>query len=218
MDGTLVEAWAGQKSFKKKGSRRRKLKDDDPATPTMDFKGENRSNVMHQSTTDPEARLYKKAKGQQSKPCCLGHVTMENRNGLAVNVRITRATGTAEREAAVEMLDELPSSNQITVGADKAYDTRAFVREHRHRKVTLHVAQNDKNHRSAIDQRRTRHPDYAVSQKKRKLVEEIFGWLKTVAMLRKTRYGDVDRVGWMFTFGVAAYNLVRMRNLMEAKL
>ena len=176
-----------------------------------------RSNDTHQSTTDPDARLYKKAKGQQSKLCYLGHVTMENRNGLAVNVRVTRATGTAEREAALDMLDDLPGRNQITVGADKAYDTKAFIRESRRRKVTPHVAQNNKNRRSAIDQRTTRHPGYAVSQRKRKRVEEIFGWLKTVGMLRKTRHRGVDRVGWMFTFGVAAYNLVRMRNLMEAK-
>ena len=216
VDGTLVEAWAGQKSFKKKGTRPSKPTDD-PGNPTVDFKGEKRSNDTHQSTTDPDARLYKKAKGQRSKLCYLGHVTMENRNGLAVNVRITHATGTAEREAAVEMLDELPGRNQITVGADKAYDTKAFVSEVRHRNLTPHVAQNDHNRRSAIDRRTTGHPGYAISQRKRKRVEEIFGWLKTVGMLRKTRHRGVDRVGWMFTFGVAAYNLVRMRNLMEAK-
>ncbi len=216
VDGTLVEAWAGQKSFKKKGSRPSKPTDGS-GNPTVDFKGEKRSNDTHQSTTDPDARLYKKAKGQQSKLCYLGHVTMENRNGLAVNVRVTRATGTAEREAALDMLDDLPGRNQITVGADKAYDTKAFIRESRRRKVTPHVAQNNKNRRSAIDERTTRHPGYAVSQRKRKRVEEIFGWLKTVGMLRKTRHRGVDRVGWMFTFGVAAYNLVRMRNLMEAK-
>ncbi len=213
VDGTLVEAWAGQKSFKRKGSNP-SPPPDDPGNPTVDFRGEKRSNDTHQSTTDPDARLYKKAQGQPSKLCYLGHVTMENRNGLAVNGRVTTATGTAEREAALEMLEELSGGRRITVGADKGYDTRAFVRESRARNVTPHVAQNEKNRSSAIDKRTTRHGGYAVSQKTRKRVEEIFGWLKTVGLLRKTRHRGVDRVGWMFTFGLAAYNLVRMRNLM----
>lgn len=217
VDGTLIEAWAGQKSFKRKESAGEKSPDD-PGNPTVDFKGEKRSNTTHQSTTDLDARLYKKGKGRESKLCYLGHVTMENRNGLAVNACVTRATGTAEREAALEMIDELPGEHRITVGADKAYDTKAFVRESRHRNVTPHVAQNDKNRASNLDQRTIRHPGYLISQKKRKRVEEIFGWLKTVGMLRKTRHRGLDRVGWMFTFGVAAYNLVRMRNMMEATL
>jgi transposase len=214
VDGTLIEAWAGQKSFKKKEGGGAKVPDD-PGNPSVDFKGEKRTNETHQSTTDPDARLYKKAKGQEAKLCYLGHVTIENRNGLAVNGRVTQATGTAEREAALEMFEELPGKHRITVGADKGYDTKEFVSESRRRNVTLHVAQNDSNRASAIDRRTTRHAGYVVSQRKRKRVEEIFGWLKTVGMLRKTRHRGVDRVGWMFTLGLAAYNLVRIRNLME---
>jgi hypothetical protein len=141
---------------------------------------------------------------------------MENRNGLAVNARVTKATGTAEREAAVDMLGELPGTSRITVGGDKAYDTKEFVRQTRSMDVTPHVAQNTKNRASAIDNRTTHHAGYPISQRKRKRVEEIFGWLKTVGFLRKTRHRGTARVGWMFTFGVAVYNLVRMRNLMEA--
>ena len=215
VDGTLIEAWAGQKSFKKKGTGSGDSTDD-PGNPTVDFKGETRTNQTHQSTTDPEARLYKKAKGQESKLCYLGHVVMENRNGLAVNARITEASGTAERQAAADMLGELPGKQRITLGADKAYDTKDFVKQVRGMGVTPHVAQNNKNRSSAIDNRTTRHVGYPVSQRKRKRVEEIFGWMKTVGMLRKTRHRGVDRVDWMFTFGVAVYNLVRMRNMMQA--
>jgi transposase len=215
VDGTLIEAWAGQKSFKKKGNKSGDSTED-PGNPPVDFKGEKRSNQTHQSTTDPDARLYKKAKGQESKLCYLGHLLMENRNGLAVNARVTKATGTAEREAAVDMLGELPGKSRITVGGDKAYDTKEFVRQTRSIDVTPHVAQNTKNRASAIDSRTTRHAGYPISQRKRKRVEEIFGWLKTVGFLRKTRHRGTARVGWMFTFGVAVYNLVRMRNLMEA--
>jgi transposase len=215
VDGTLIDAWAGQKSFKKKGTRSGNSPED-PGNPTVDFKNEKRSNETHQSTTDPEARLYKKAKGRESKLCYLGHVTMENRNGLAVNARLTKATGTAERQAAVDMVGELPGKKRITVGGDKAYDTKSFIKDVRSLGVTPHVAQNTKNRASAIDNRTTRHAGYPISQRKRKRVEEIFGWLKTVGMLRKTRHRGVARVGWMFTFGVAVYNLVRMRNLMEA--
>lgn len=215
VDGTLIEAWAGQKSFKRKGTGSGSSTDD-PGNPTVDFKGEKRTNETHQSTTDPDSRLYKKAKGQESKLCYLGHVLMENRNGLAVNARVTKATGVAERQAAVEMLTETPVKKRITVGADKAYDSKEFIRQARALEVTPHVAQNDTNRASAIDDRTTRHTGYPISQRKRKRVEEIFGWLKTVGMFRKTRHRGTDRVGWMFTFGVAVYNLVRMRNLMEA--
>ena len=215
VDGTLIEAWAGQKSFKKKGAKSGDSSGDS-GNPTVDFKGEKRTNETHQSTTDPDARLYKKAKGQESKLCYLGHLLMENRNGLAVNARVTKATGKAEREAAVDMLGELPGKSRITVGGDKAYDTKEFVRRTRSIGVTPHVAQNTKNRASAIDNRTTRHAGYPISQRKRKRVEEIFGWLKTVGFLRKTRHRGTNRVGWMFTFGVAVYNLVRMRNLMEA--
>jgi hypothetical protein len=141
---------------------------------------------------------------------------MENRNGLAVNARVTKATGTAERQAAVDMLGELPRKKRITVGGDKAYDTKDFVKQVRGLQVAPHVAQNKRNRASAIDDRTTRHAGYPISQRKRKRVEEIFGWLKTIGMLRKTRHRGTARVGWMFTFGVAVYNLVRMRNLMEA--
>ncbi len=215
VDGTLIEAWAGQKSFKKKG-KGPGGSTGDRGNPTVDFKGEKRTNETHESTTDPDARLFKKAKGQESKLCYLGHVLMENRNGLAVNARVTKATGVAERQAAVEMLTETPGKKRITVGADKAYDSREFIRQARALEVTPHVAQNDTNRASAIDDRTTRHTGYPISQRKRKRVEEIFGWLKTVGMFRKTRHRGTERVGWMFTFGVAVYNLVRMRNLMEA--
>ena len=215
VDGTLIEAWASQKSFKKKGSDTGNSPDD-PGNPTVDFKGEKRSNETHQSTTDSDARLYKKGTGHESKMCYLGHVMMENRNGLAVNARVTKASGTAERQTAAEMLGELPRKKGVTVGGDKAYDTKEFVKEARSMGVTPHVAQNNRGRASAIDNRTTRHAGYPISQRKRKRVEEIFGWMKTVGMLRKTRHRGTDRVGWMFTFGVAVYNLVRMRNMMEA--
>ena len=215
VDGTLIEAWAGHKSFKKKGSKSSKSSDD-PGNPTVDFRGEKRSNETHESTTDPDAKLYKKAAGQESKLCYLGHLLMENRNGLAVNACITKASGRAERQAAIDMLEELPGKARVTLAADKGYDTNEFVEKTRSLNVTPHVAQNNTNRTSAIDNRTTRHSGYAVSQRKRKRVEEIFGWLKTVAFLRKTRHRGVDRVGWLFTFGVAAYNLIRMRNMMEA--
>ena len=210
IDGTLIEAWASQKSFKRKESRSHNSTDD-PGNPSVDFRGEKQSNETHQSTTDPEAR------GQESKLCYRGHVTMENRHGLAVNARVTKATRTAEREAAIDMLAELPGRNRITVGADKAYDTKEFVREVRSLGATPHVAQNNKNRASAIDPRTTRHAGYSISQRKRKRVEEIFGWIKTIGLMRKTRYRGLARVGWMFTFGVAVYNLVRMKNLMEVR-
>jgi transposase len=211
VDGTLIEAWAGHKSFKSK--------DDDRGggtsgkNPSVEFRGEPRANDTHQSSTDPEARLYKKAKGQEAKLCYLGHVLMENRNGLVVNSLLTQSTGTAEREAAVVMCDEIEGNHRVTLGADKNYDVRDFIGELRGMKVTAHVAQKQ---RSAVDQRTTRHPGYQVSQTKRKRVEEIFGWLKTVGLMRKTRHRGVLRVGWMFTFTLAVYNLVRMRNLAPA--
>jgi transposase len=215
VDGTLIEAWASQKSFKKKDSDGGNSSDD-PGNPTINFKGEKRSNETHQSTTDPEARLYKKGTGHESKMCYLGHVMMENRNGLVVNARVTKASGKAERQTAAEMLGELPSKKHVTVGGDKAYDTKEFVKEARAMGVTPHVAQNIyRRGSSAIDNRTTRHAGYLISQRKRKRVEEIFGWLKTVGMLRKTRHRGTDRVNWIFTFGVAAYNLVRMRNMLE---
>ena len=142
-----------------------------------------------------------------------GHVLMENRNGMVVDAEVLAATGTAEREAALAMIEEIPGDHRVTVGADKAYDTKGFVAETRNLNVTPHVAQNDTNRRSAIDGRTTRHPGYAISQKKRKRVEEIFGWMKTVGGMRKLRHRGLERVSWMFTLAAAAYNLVRMRNL-----
>jgi transposase len=212
VDGTLIEAWAGHKSFKHKDGPP-PTPPDDKGNPTVDFHGEKRSNATHQSTTDPDCRLFKKSSGAPAQLCYLGHVLMENRHGLVVRPAVTQASGTAERDAALGLVETLPGSHRITLGGDKNYDTRDFVDSLRRMNVTPHVAQNDTNRRSAIDDRTTRHPGYAVSMRKRKRVEEIFGWLKTVALMRKTRYRGLMRVEWMFTFAVAAYNLVRMRKL-----
>jgi transposase len=211
VDGTLLEAWASLKSFKQVGEDA--PPPDDPGNPTVDFHGETRTNATHASTTDPDARLARKGPGKEAKLSYSGHVLMENRHGLAVAVALLPATGTAEREAAIEMIGERPDVGRITLGADKNYDTRDFVRQLREMEVTPHVAQNDTNRRSAIDVRTTRHSGYAISQQKRKRIEEIFGWLKTVGGLRKLHHRGHDRVAWVFTFAVAAYNLVRIRNL-----
>ena len=213
VDGTLIEAWAGQKSFTRKTPETPPSPPDDPGNPSIDFRGERRTHATHASTTDPEARLYKKAKGQEAKLAYLGHVLMENRHGLVVDTRVTQATGTAAREGALAMAEAIPGQQRVTLGADKNYDTRDFVCELRELSVTPHVAQNITSRSSAIDGRTTRHPGYAVSQRKRKCVEEIFGWMKTVGLLRETRYRGGVRVGWMFTFAAAVYNLVRMRTL-----
>ena len=212
VDGTLIEAWAGQKSFKREESAP-PSPPDDPGTPSIDFRGERRTNATHASPTDPEARLYKKATGQEAKLASLGHVLRENRHGLVVDTRGTQATGTAEREAALAMAEAIPGPQRGTLGADNGSDTRDFVRELRELQVTPHVAQHTTGRASAIDGRTTRHPGYAVSQRKRKCVEEICGWLKTVGLLRKVRHRGVARVGWMFTAAAAVYNLVRMRTL-----
>jgi len=214
VDGTLIEAWAGQKSFQKKDSPAGPPPDD-PGNPTVDFHREKRSNQTHQSKTDPEARLYKKGPGKEAKLSYQGQVLMENRNGLVTGTRLTQATGTAEREAAVDMAEQITGRgrHRIIVGADKAYDTQDFVERLRDLNITPHVAQNTSNRSSAIDGRTTRHAGYALSQRKRKRVEEIFGWIKTVGLMRKTRHRGLARVGWMFTFTAAAYNLVRIRNL-----
>jgi transposase len=213
VDGPLIEAWAGQKSCKRKEAAPPSPPPDDPSHPSLNFRGERRTNATHASTTDPEARLYKKAKGQEAKLGYLGHVLMENRHGLVVDTRVTQATGTAEREAALAMAEAIPGPLRVTLGADKNDDTRDLVRELRELRVTPHVAQNTSGRSSAIDGRTTRHPGYAVSQRKRKCVEEIFGWMKTIGLLRKTRYRGLARVGWVFTFAAAVYNLVRMRTL-----
>src|SRR5262245_393984 len=211
VDGTLVEAWAGHKSFKPKTGRKDK-DPDDPGNPTVDFRGQKRSNETHASTTDPDARLFRKSWGTEPKLCYSGHLLMDNRHGLAVDARLTTANTRMEREAALEMLRRIPGSRRITVGADKGYDVRWFVEELRRLEVTPHIARKNTSY-SAIDGRTMRHEGYQVSQAVRKRVEEIFGWLKTVGLMRKTRHRGLGRVGWMFRFTVAIYNLVRMRNL-----
>lgn len=214
VDGTLIEAWAGQKSFQPKEKNESTPSPSDAGSnPTVDFHGQKRSNETHESTTDPEARLAKKSRGAEAKLAYMGHLLTENRNGLVVDVRVTQASGTAEREAALEMLQHKPEAQSVTVGADRAYDTKDFVAEVRGMNGTPHVAQNTAGRRSAIDGRTTRHSGYGISQRKRKRIGEVFGWLKTVALQRKSRFRGVARVGWMFTLAAAAYNLVRMRNL-----
>jgi len=214
VDGTLIEAWAGLKSFQRKDGSGPGSSDTDRGNPTVDFHGERRRNDTHRSTTDGDARLARKGDGKESKLCYGAHVLMENRNGLVVNTRVTLATGTSEREASIEMVEDIPGNSAVTLGADKGYDTQDHVAQLRERNVTPHVAQ--KKH-SAIDARTTRHAGYQVSQQKRKRVEEIFGWLKTVGMLRKTRHKGVRRVGWVFAFAASAYNLVRVRNLASVR-
>lgn len=215
VDGTLIEAWASQKSFVRKGKRGRNDSDDDPGNPTVDFRGEKRGNETHASTTDPDARLSRK-KGQTSHLAYMGHLLTENRNGLIVSATLSEADGYAERLAALEMVSAFSRSKRITLGADRGYDSEEFVASCRQRNVTPHIAQHTVNRASRIDARTTRHPGYAVSQRKRKRIEECFGWMKTVGGLRKTRHKGTDRVGWMFIFTAAAYNLVRIRNLQEA--
>jgi IS5 family transposase len=191
VDGTLIEAWAGQKSFRRKDSDNDPLNPPPPdrgSNPTVNWHKEKRSNETHESITDSMARLYKKTRGAEARLGYLGHVLTENRNGLVVDVRLTQASGTAERDAALAMLGNKPLWRRITLGGDRGYDTRGFVAATRDRKVTPHVAQNESNRRSAIDHRTTRHEGYGISQVKRKRVEEVFGWMKTVALQRKTRF------------------------------
>jgi IS5 family transposase len=212
VDGTLIEAWASMKSFKPKDGS------GEPPSPgrngERDFHGEARKNDTHASTTDPDARLYRKSAGQGAKLCYMGHLLMENRNGLIVDSETTPATGWAERAAAEAMIEEVPNAGRVTLGADKAFDTAEHVDNLRRLRVTPHVAQNTANRRSAIDRRTTRHPGYAASQRLRKRIEEAFGWIKTIGGLRKTRHRGLGRVGWMFTLTAAAYNLVRLRKLL----
>jgi transposase len=212
VDGTMIEAWAGQKSFRSKESSGPGPRDPDGGG--VNFRGERRSNETHESTTDPDARLYRKTNHGEAKLCYLGHVLIENRNGLVVDVRLTRASGTAEREAALDMAASCKAGS--TLGADKAYDTRDFVARLRQLKVVPHVAQNTSGRRSAIDARTTRHPGYAISQFVRHRVERVFGWGKTVGLIRKTRHRGQKRVEWMFTFTAAAYDLVRIGKLIAA--
>ena len=216
VDGTLLEAWASHKSFRHR--------DEEPpptgggGNPTVNFHRQRRTNETHRSTTDPDARLYKKAQGREARLGYLGHVLMEHRSGLIVKALVTPATGRAEREAAMAMVGDLRGQHRITVAGDKGYDTRDFVATLRSMRVTPHLAQYTQTvHRgSAIDARTTRHPGYAVSQRKRKLVEQGFGWMKTVGGLRKLRHRGGPLVEWVFTFTAAAYNIVRLRRLRPA--
>jgi transposase len=217
VDGTLIEAWASMKSFKPKEPP------DAGGTPVggrnapADFRGEKRSNQTHRSTTDPDARLYRKGPGMEAKLCFIGHGLMENRSGLIVDARLTRVSGHAERLAALDMIEGVADRPcAVTLGADKGYDAADFVEELRAINVRPHVARNTSGRRSSIDRRTTRHPGYAKSQRIRKRIEEAFGWIKTVAGLRKTKLRGLPKVDWTFTFAAAAYNLVRAPKLIAA--
>jgi transposase len=212
VDGSLLEAWASLKSFQPKDKP--DAPPDDRGNPTVDFHGEKRSNETHESKTDPDALLARKGKGKEAKLSYNGNLLVENRNGLIVNAELLQANGRAERDAALLMLEQVPGDGRITVGGDKGFDTQEFVGECRQMNVTPHVAQNDgRRGGSAVDARTTRHTSYAMSQKKRKRIEECFGWLKDIALLRKLKHRGLFKVGWIFTFAAAAYNLVRLRNL-----
>ena len=217
VDGTLIEAWASMKSFKPKGA-----KDDDSQgggrNAPADFRGEKRSNDTHESTTDPDAMLYRKGPGMEAKLCFIGHGLMENRSGLIIDTRLTRVSGHAERLAALDMIEPLADRpGAITLGADRGYDAADFVEELRTLNVRPHVAQNTNRRRSAIDRRTTRHPGYTASIRIRKRIEEAFGWIKTVAGMRKTKLRGLDKVDWAFAFSAAAYNLVRLPKLLAGE-
>ena len=216
VDGTLLEAWAGQKSFRRiddDQQPRAASGEEGGSNPTVNFHSEKRSNDTHRSTTDPDAMQARKSRGSAAVLAYRGHLLTENRNGLVVSTRTTQAYGAAERDAALLMAEDIPGNDRVTLGADKGYDVHDFVGELRHMNITPHVAQNDTNRRSAIDQRTTHHYGYRVSQRKRKRIEEVFGWMKTVGLLRKLRHRGLEQVAWVFTFTAAAYNLVRIRNL-----
>src|SRR5579863_501463 len=218
VDGTLIDAWASLKSFRKKDEKPEDRRPpDDPGNPTVDFHKEKRSNATHESTTDPESRLAKKGKGKEAKLSYSQHALMENRNGLLVDLRIAEANGIAERQVALEMLEaRVPGTQRATVGGDKGYDTKDFVEVCRWLGATPHVAQNITERRSAIDERTTRHAGYGISQRIRKRVEEIFGWTKTVANFRRTRFKGRERTSLASYLVGAAYNLLRMARLLEA--
>lgn len=213
VDGTLIGAWASMKSV-----RRQDGSDDPPQgggrNPERDFHGERRNNETHESSTDPEARMFRKGQGKESRLCYIGHALMENRHGLVVDARVTEATGTAERDSAVAMVGEQPGAHRITIGADKGYDTRQFIADMRELNATPHVAQNHTNRRSAIDGRTTVHEGYRISQRVRKRIEEAFGWGKLIGPLRQTKFRGTDRVNFQMLLTMAGYNLVRMRNLL----
>src|ERR1700678_1780926 len=215
VDGTLLEAWASLKSFRPKDSKQDPP--EDPGNPTVDFHGQTRSNQTHESTTDGDAKLARKGAGKEGKLSYSGNLLIENRNGLIVNAELLEANGRAERDAALRMLEQLPGDQRLTVGGDKGFDTAEFVAECRHMNVTPHVAQKEKRPGgSAIDERTTRHGGYAISQRKRKRIEECFGWMKDIALLRKLKHRGLNKVGWIFSFAAAAYNLVRLRKLIPA--
>ncbi len=207
----MIEAWASHKSFRRKNDSD-EGSDDDPGNPTVNFRGQRRSNETHASTTDPDAQLARKG-GKTSQLAYMGHLMTENRNGLIVSAILSQAHGHSERAAALAMVEEVGIQRRITLGADRGYDSGDFVMGCRDRNVTPHVAQNTTNRSSRIDERTVRHPGYAISQRKRKRIEECFGWMKTVGGMRKTRHKGTERVGWMFVFTAAVYNLVRIRNL-----
>jgi len=213
VDGTLILAWASMKSFRRKDG-----KDQPPSggrNGERDFHKEKPANETHASTTDPDARLYKKGRGKEAKLSFIGHLLMENRSGLIVDACLTKATGTAEPEAALAMLGDLPDGHRVTVGADKAYDTAAFVAAAREMNVTPHVTQNINGHRgSNIDERTTRHPGYLISLTIRKRIEEANGWIKGVAGMDRAPFRGLPRMGWAFKFRATAYNLIRMPGLL----
>ena len=211
VNGTLIEAWASLKSFRPKDDQDQDPPESGGRNADVDFKGQKRKNETHQSTTDPDARLYRKGKGKEAKLCYMGHALMENRNGLIIDSRLTQATGTAEREAALDMAENIPGTKKVTLAGDKGYDVKTFVQDLRKLKVTAHVAQKKKG--SGIDRRTTRHSGYLISLRIRKRIEEIFGWMKTTESLRKTRFRGIERVESTFILSAAAYNLVRMRGL-----
>jgi transposase len=217
VDGTLIEAWASMKSFRPKNGPHDPPPEGGGRNQDADFHGEKRSNATHASATDPEARLYRKGAGKEARLCFMGHALMENRSGLLVSSCLTPANGHAERVAALAMIEVYGDrSRAATLGADKGFDAQDFVNELRSMGVTPHVAQNNAGRRSAIDGRTTRHEGYGISLRIRKRIEEAFGWIKTVAGLRKSRFRGVERTGWAFSFAAAAYNLIRLRKLLAA--
>lgn len=223
VDGTLVEAWASLKSFQKKEDKSNNKDNDNgdgdgDRNPSVDFHGEKRTNDTHESKTDPEAKIYTKSKGQAAKLSFMGHVTMENRNGLAVDTRVSQPGYHAEPDAALEMAQGLADGRHKTLGGDKHYDQHSLADGLKQMNIASHAAQNihSRRHTSSVDGRTTRHPGYEISQRKRKRIEEIFGWLKTVGLMRRPMVRGLNKVGWMFSFSVAVYNLVRINNLCAA--
>lgn len=209
VDGTLIEAWASQKSFQRKGGG---------SSDGENFHGDKRTNETHESKTDPDAKLYRKSSGSEARLSYLGHTLVENRSGLIVGTYLTQADGYAERDAALLMIERKrrKTRKRISLGADKAYDTKDFVAALRAFNVTPHVAQNDRNRKSAIDKRTTRHPAYRISQAKRYWVEKPFGWMKSVGQMRKVKLRGREKLWWLFTFTAAAFNLWRIPKLQAA--